>query len=179
MTVSIPTAKTGLTYTGSSQTGVTYVATYYYLSSGSTSETNAGDYSATFTIRSAHSGNAVFSDNSTSVTVKWSISKATITDSMITSHISASSSGIYGWGTITGTGTSGMTYTGYFRRKTSASGSVTEGANPFTDSMGTKSKCGWSYNSSHYYGFRIYSVSGNDNWNSWSSSSGIGSGWNK
>ena len=75
--VAKPTAKTGLVYSGVSQTGVTYsTGVGYTIKSGNVSGTNAGNYSAVFTL----DGNHKWKDDTTAdVTVSWSIAKAEAT----------------------------------------------------------------------------------------------------
>ena len=75
--VAKPTAKTNLTYTGSSQTGVTFVsgAGYSLQSGGATSGINAGSYTATFVL----DGNHKWSDGTTTnVTITWTISPKSV-----------------------------------------------------------------------------------------------------
>lgn len=183
--ITMPRAVTGLVYDASYKFGITGINTTYYYSDGTTGATSAGSYSATFTIMSSYGDNVYFVNGSQTYTVNWSIAKGTITNDMIIPEISASSSGVFGWCTVRNISTYDATtlkYTGKFRRKTSASGSIQEGSNTFTAIIGVpnnKVQSSWTYNSSHYYGFRVYKITGNDNWNDWSSSSGIGSGWNK
>ena len=193
MTVQIPTVETGLTYTGSSQTGVTYdtTSTYYKLSSGSTSATNAGSYSATFTIRSAYTGNVVFSDNSTEVIVSWSISKFTITKDMVTANASVSGTTVYGNGNVTSSvpgSKSGLTYKGYFFKQTKTNNSWpskettgTWGDNEMSDTLGVNSKCSWSLTETTRIAFRVTAIaSSNTNYTGWTGSKSNykgGSGW--
>lgn len=75
LVVTKPTAKTNLTYTGSSITGVTFsTGVGYSVKSGSTAAINAGNYSAVFTL----DGNHTWSDGTADVTVNWSIAKKSV-----------------------------------------------------------------------------------------------------
>ena len=72
-TVSVPTAIGNLIYNGAAQTGISGYNSSYMSYTGSLSATNAGSYSATFTIGS----NYMWSDGTTSnKTISWSIGKA-------------------------------------------------------------------------------------------------------
>lgn len=71
--VAIPTARTGLTYTGSAQTGVAATSSSCYVSGGTA--TNAGTYTAYATLAEGYS----WSDGTTDPkTITWSIAKAKI-----------------------------------------------------------------------------------------------------
>ena len=72
-TVSVPTVIGNLIYNGAAQTGISGYNSSYMSYTGSLSATNAGSYSATFTIGS----NYMWSDGTTSnKTISWSIGKA-------------------------------------------------------------------------------------------------------
>ncbi len=75
-TVNVPSATTGLTYTGYSQRGVE-TGTGYSLS-GTTSATNAGTYSATATL--SDTANYTWSDGTSGAkSISWTIAKAKVT----------------------------------------------------------------------------------------------------
>ena len=79
--VTKPSAKQGLTFNGSAQVGVTFASNAgYTLASGTTEETNAGDYSAVFKLDANHK----WSDDTTAdVTVSWSIAKFNLSNASI------------------------------------------------------------------------------------------------
>ena len=97
--VTVPTAKTGLTYNGSSQTGVNNIpSTTYASASGTSSATAAGSYSVTYTLTSTT--NCKWADNTTGAkTVSWSIGKKSITPSVSLSKTSVTY-GNSGWSTL-------------------------------------------------------------------------------
>ena len=80
-TITAPTAVTGLTYTGSEQTGVA-AGTGYTVTDGA--KTNAGDYTATVTLNDT--ANTVWADtkDSAAKSINWSIAPADISEAVVT-----------------------------------------------------------------------------------------------
>ncbi len=78
LSVAVPTAITGLVYNGEEQTGVSYNLTYYRIVMGTTSETDAGDYSVSFYMDNT---NYEWSNGTTSqqISVYWSIAPYALT----------------------------------------------------------------------------------------------------
>ena len=116
--IAIPTAISGLEYTGSAQVGVTKTdASYYDLYTGSDEETAVGYYSATYRLKSTT--NCYWAGDTTDVankTVAWSIAKKSITKPSISASFkiyngtSQSYSGSGTGYTFTGSGTNAGSY---------------------------------------------------------------------
>ena len=110
--VTKPTWKSNLTYSGSAQTvtGTSYWNNYnttYMTIGGTTSATNAGTYDATFTLGS----NYRWADGTTSVlTVSWTIDKATGSLSLSSSSIAIDASNLTQTVTITRSGDGTISY---------------------------------------------------------------------